>query len=310
MLQKYRYLCALAKEKHFGRAALSCNVSQPTLSNGLRQLEERLNAQLIERDQKFIGLTHEGLRVLEHAKRMLAEQELLLQSLNNKPTEITTRLRIGAIPTAIPFVSGFIQEVAKVFPKVTYSVAVLTSSDLAGKIHDFEIDMGLSYMESDMRSSLQCAPVYVEEYYFIVQRQKFKGTGTSISWKEASEYPLCLLTPNMQNRRMADAVFKEVGRVVSPIVEANSLINLYTNVKHGIGAAIVPYQLLELSQQDPDLIALRLVDPVVSHKIGLMSRTGEPSSFLVNEIFKLTRAGKLTVDGSQGDRNMLSQHSA
>lgn len=291
MLQKYRYLCSLAKERHFSRAAKSCHVSQPTLSNGLRQLEERLNVKLIERGKKYIGLTPEGEKVLQHAKRMLAEQELLLQSLSNKPADLKTKLRIGAIPTAIPFMSQFVEEVVKIFPKVTYSIETLTANKLAQCLMDFEIDMGLSYIGSDSYPALHCVPVYDEHYFFIAHRNLLKKKFVQITWREAAEYPLCLLAPNMQNRRIADAVFNDVGVNVSPIVESNSLTNLVANVKRGIGAAIIPDQLIEITQGDPHIVALKLVDPIVSHKVGLWTRSGEHSSLLVSEILKQTKAG-------------------
>ena len=75
VLRQLEYLVALAREKHFGRAAEACHVTQPTLSAAIRQLEEDLGAPIIERGHRFIGLTPQGRLALEHAHRILAEAE-------------------------------------------------------------------------------------------------------------------------------------------------------------------------------------------------------------------------------------------
>ena len=105
MLRQLEYLVALAREKHFGRAAAACNVSQPTLSAAIRQLEEELGAPIVERGHRYMGLTAQGQLALEHAHRMLAEAENLRRGLEEIDKGLGGRLRIGAIPTALPIVS-------------------------------------------------------------------------------------------------------------------------------------------------------------------------------------------------------------
>ncbi len=82
MLRKYTYLLALVKERHFGRAAAACNVSQPTLSNAIRQLEREYGVRIVERGQRFRGFTEEGLKVIARARRIVAEEDALLQELH------------------------------------------------------------------------------------------------------------------------------------------------------------------------------------------------------------------------------------
>src|SRR5579872_4672516 len=81
VLRQLEYLVALAREKHFGRAALACNVSQPTLSAAIRQLEENLGAPIVERGHKFHGLTAQGRIAVDHAHRILAEADMLRRGL-------------------------------------------------------------------------------------------------------------------------------------------------------------------------------------------------------------------------------------
>ena len=77
-----QYLTALARERHFARAAAACNVSQPTLSAGIKHLEESLGVLLVERGQRYVGLTPEGERALAMAQRVLADYDGLKQELS------------------------------------------------------------------------------------------------------------------------------------------------------------------------------------------------------------------------------------
>ena len=95
VIKQFAYLVALAREKHFARAAKACNVSQPTLSGAIRQLEEELGVPLVERGHRFTGLTAEGETILAHAKRILAEVDTMAQSIGDVRQGLKGRLRIG-----------------------------------------------------------------------------------------------------------------------------------------------------------------------------------------------------------------------
>ncbi len=105
VLRQLAYLVALAREKHFGRAAEACRVTQPTLSAAIQQLEQELGAPLIERSQRFVGLTPQGELALEHAHRILAEAEGLRARIEEMDKGLSGQLRLGVIPTALPIVS-------------------------------------------------------------------------------------------------------------------------------------------------------------------------------------------------------------
>ena len=97
-LRQFQYLVALEQEKHFGRAAEKCHVSQPSLSSALKSLEEELGIPLILRQQKFQGFTEEGKRVVTWAKRLLADRSAMIEELSVMRSDLNGRLRIGATP--------------------------------------------------------------------------------------------------------------------------------------------------------------------------------------------------------------------
>ena len=101
-IQQLEYLLALARERHFGRAASACHVSQPTLSVAIRRLEHELDVVIVLRGQRFEGFTAEGQRVVTWAHRILAERNELLADIERMRGGLTVTARIGAVPTAVP----------------------------------------------------------------------------------------------------------------------------------------------------------------------------------------------------------------
>ena len=101
MIDKLEMLIALSRERHFGRAAEACHVTQPTLSSAIKALEESLGTQLVLRGARFIGLTPEGERVLTRAKAIVAEARAMRSDVLTARDGVTGTLRLGVIPTAL-----------------------------------------------------------------------------------------------------------------------------------------------------------------------------------------------------------------
>ena len=102
LMQQLEYLLALARERHFGRAAASCNVSQPTMSVAIRRLERELGIVIVQRGHRFDDFTDEGRGVIAWAHRILAERNELLADVERMRGRLTATARIGAIPTSVP----------------------------------------------------------------------------------------------------------------------------------------------------------------------------------------------------------------
>src|SRR5262249_154554 len=106
MLDKLEFMIALAREKHFGRAAESCGVAQPTLSQGIQSLEEIFNVPLVKRSSRFQGFTPEGERVLVWARRLVGDAHAMRQEILGLQKGVGAHIRIAAIPSAMPVVAS------------------------------------------------------------------------------------------------------------------------------------------------------------------------------------------------------------
>jgi DNA-binding transcriptional LysR family regulator len=293
VLRQLEYLVALAREKHFGRAALACNVSQPTLSAAIRQLEEDLGAPIVERGHKFHGLTAQGRTVLDHAHRILAEADILRSSLKDMDKGLSGRLRVGAIPTALPIVSHIMAPFYARFPNVSVTILSQTSQEIQRGIDDFELDVGLTYLDNEPLENVIAKPIYFEEYVFLTPAAGPYAERGTITWSEAAKAPLCLLTPDMQNRRIIDGIFRSVDAQPKPAVETNSIFNLCSHANSGLWSSIVPRQLLQFFGIPRQTRAVELVEPKTRRTIGLIMSNRQPASPLARNLFVVERPDDL-----------------
>ncbi len=280
-IRQLDYLIALSREKHFARAAEVCHVSQPTLSAGIQHLEDELGIAIVRRGQRFEGLTVEGERVLAWAQHILANWDGLKQDVRGMCGEPAGELRCGAIPTTLPIVSLLTNPCRIRYPGITHCILSLSAVEIIKRIEAFDLDVGISYLEHAKQDQLLELPLYREHYVFIAQGESRYASYQSITWPEAGEIPLCLLTPNMQNRRIIDAAFKQAGVTPAIAVETDSILAMYSHVCYGGLATVVPHSFLILFKQQPGVVAIPLI-PSLSRQIGLLTLKRDPNSPLVH----------------------------
>lgn len=291
-LRHLAYLVALDREGHFGRAAQSSHVTQPSLSNAIRQLESELGVPLVRRSrQRFGGLTPEGRRVVAWAQQILADCDALKQSLTEAKEALHGHLRIGVIPTAEPIVASITAPFLARHPGVTVSTLSRTADKIARALTEHDIEAGISYTEMTAGKGLRALPLYVERYALVgapALMPRRKGTAT---WREAAARPLVLLTRNMHNRVLIDRLFVAAQAVPSVLAETDTLIGVLSHVRSGKWASVVP---LSLGQLVPDLARLPLTDPDAGNQVGLFYVSRSPIAPIVSALLAVTREADWT----------------
>jgi DNA-binding transcriptional LysR family regulator len=267
-----KYLVALDDHRHFGRAALACHVTQPALSNALRALETHFGSSIVRRGRNFVGFTPEGDRVLQSARRMLHEQELLQQDLQSTADTPTGHLMVGAVPTAMPIAARFVAMLQARHPGITPTLRSMSSVELEVGLEHQALDMGLGYAErqGDSDSTLTRLPQYTERYYLLRKAPARPSKQRSMSWAQAAKLPLCLLSAEMHNRTIIDRAFAAAGVAVQPVIETNSTVTLTVSVLAGEVCSVLPGALLGMMQEQAQLQALQLVDPPVEVPIAFL----------------------------------------
>lgn len=280
-----RYLAALAEHKHFGRAAAACHITQPALSNAMRALEQQFGVVIVKRGRAYGGLTPEGDRVLATAQRMLREYGLLEQELRSEANRPRGPIRMGAVPTAIPVLARFSALLQARHPGIAPVVLSMSSQELEAGLETLTLDLALGYtdrMKMARNTQLTAWPQYTEHYFLLRRagRPHKEGLriGAKMKWKDAAQYPIALLTPEMHNRTIIDSAFVTAGAQIKPAIETNSILTLALSVVAGQVCSVMPGALVDTVRNYRELEALPLVQPEVRTPIGFMAQSGVRAS--------------------------------
>ena len=270
MLEKLEFMIALSREQHFGRAAESCGVAQPTLSLGIQSLEQMLNTPLVKRASRFQGFTPEGERVLVWAHRLVGDARAMRQDLLGLKDGMDAHLRIAALPSAMPLVAKLTVPMQANYPNVRFTVFGRTSNLLLNMLRQREIDAGVTYLSNEPIGDVAATPIYREEYLLLTTTDGPFGDADRITWSQARNLPLCLLSRDTQSRRIVDSVLRRVGIEPMPVLETDTVSALVAHVRASRWASIVPNSALESVEMADTLRAIPLIEPEVYHTIGLI----------------------------------------
>jgi DNA-binding transcriptional LysR family regulator len=298
-IRQLEYLAALDRERHFGRASTACHASQPTLSAGIRSLERELGVPLIRRGHTFEGLTPEGERVLGWAKRALADLESLRQEASRLRGGLEGVLRLGAIPTSLPLSPRVTARLRERHPRMRVRLTSMTSRQIAYGLAHGQIDAGMTYLDNEPLDQVDTLPLWREHYLLVTPADGELGDRDTVPWRAAAELPLCLLTPDMQHRRIVDDAFAAAGVVPQPAVETNSVSTLVAHARTGL-PGVTAHTWLEAIPLPPDLRAIPLVDPVIEHTIGLVVADSVERTPVIAELLSMFEP--LELGGTSSDR--------
>jgi len=276
LIDKLEYLMALARERHFGRAADACGVTQPTLSAGIKQLEAQLGVLLVQRGSRFIGFTAEGERTLDWARRILADTRTLHEEMRALKSGLAGQLRIAAIPTALAMVSALTTPYRARHPEVRFTIFSMTSIQILTALENLEVDAGVTYLDNEPLGRVNTVPLYRERYCLLTSSSSPLGNRKEVSWAEVARVPLCLLTPDMQNRRIIEQLLRTAGGDPKPMLESNSMIVLFAHVRSGQWASVMPEKLAETLGLTETIRAIPIIEPEAVHTIGLIVPLREP----------------------------------
>jgi len=290
MIDRLEFIIALAREGHFGRAAETCRVSQPTLSGGIKYLEDMFGVLLVQRGSRFHGFTPEGERVLEWARRIVGDARAMRQDIDALKRGLVGHVKIAAIPTALAMTAMLTTPYRAKHPNVRFSIVSKTSIDVLRLLDDLEVDAGLTYLDNEPVGHVNTVPLYYEEYRLLTSPAGALGNRDSVTWAEVGQVPLCLLTPDMQNRRIIDALLRSAGQEPSPTLESNSMIVLFAHVRTGKWASIMPAKLAETLGLTDNVRSIPIVEPAATHAVGLIVPHREPVTPLIAALVTEARA--------------------
>ncbi|WP_329216945.1 LysR family transcriptional regulator [Streptomyces sp. NBC_01485] len=293
LLRQLEYLVALARERHFARAAAACHVSQPSLSAAIRRLEHELDVPIVRRGRRYEGLTPEGELVLAWAHRILAEQDALQQELSALRGGLTGTLRLGVVPTALPAASLLTTPFCDRHPRARVSLESLSSADITHKLTEFELDAAMTYLDDDSLRQVRRFPLYEERYVLLTPVDGPLADVTRARWSQAATLALCLLNPRMRNRRIIDECFAADDATATPAIESDSVAGLYAHLPGGRWSSVISHAWLHMFGVPDGMRVVPLDGPAHGPRVGLVVARSEPQSVLAQALLKVAREARV-----------------
>lgn len=288
-LRQFQYLATLAEEKNFGRAAQRCNVSQPSLSSAVKQLEQELGVPIVLRHQRFGGFTEEGMRVLEWGKRILADRDALMEELALMHRNLEGHIRIGAMPMSSPVLPVIDRLFFVRYPGVQIETQFIGLDRMINGLTNSHLDVGVTYLDEKPLGRLNTMPLYEEQFALLVPDKGFADGRTTMAWAEAAAMPLCLLSPSTHERQVMNDAFAKHGAVPKPKLESESILNLAFHVMQGDLATVIPNHFQHFIGPFPRTRLIQLDKPKVNQRVGLVWVEANPMRPMTRAMVELMR---------------------
>ncbi|MCH8553156.1 MAG: LysR family transcriptional regulator [Natronospirillum sp.] len=246
-LTELRYMLALAEDKHFGRAADRCHVSQPTLSVAIRKLEQRLNVQIFERGRSRVMVTPIGETLIAQAKNVIEQADRLEMLARNTGDELAGPLKIGAIFTVAPYLfPHLIPQLRNLAPEMALDIEENYTAVLRERLRSGQIDiaiLALPFTESDVLTK----PLFSEPFEVLLPREHPLSAQDDVSAEELSHTDLLLLGDGHCFRDQILNACPAIARSsrdpqgrVRTLADGSSLETIRHMVASGLGVTILP----------------------------------------------------------------------
>lgn len=280
-LRDLTYLVMLYEHGHFGKAADACFVSQPALSMQIKKLEDSLNVQLLERNNKSILFTPTGLAIVEQARKILREVEELRHIAKLAKDPYSGELKIGIIPTLAPYLLPIIlTTLSKAFPKISFYLVEEKTQLLVEKLKEGSLDaalLAIPISEPQFNSQL----LFEEEFLLATPKTHPLAKRKIIKQQDLSKHRILLLEEGHCMREPTLALCHSAQTSEAKNFRATSLETLRHMVAAGVGITLMP----QLAQKSNDHIAyMPFAAPKPTRSIALFWRTSTAKENLLQDI--------------------------
>lgn len=284
-LRQFEYLLAVADLKHFGRAAASLHVSQPTLSQQLQQLEQKLGAILVERNRNAIELTPIGRHVAERARGILTEVKELKAVAARSAERMAGTFRFGVTPTLGPYLMpGVIADLHAAYPDMRLYIREGIPDEQVEELRRGQLDLMLSPLPV-IGDDVEIEPLFREPLHLVAPPDHRLSAVPVLTRKHLSGAALLSLDPRHHFHRQTRTICEDLGATLLRDYEGTSLDSLRQMVGSGLGLAVLPKLYLRSEAGGEKMISrLEVADWSTSRSIAAVWRRGSASRNLYDII--------------------------
>jgi LysR family hydrogen peroxide-inducible transcriptional activator len=293
-LKDLRYLVAVADARHFGRAAESCFVSQPTLSAQLKKLEQYLGVQLIERQPNNVSLTAAGEQIVARARRILEASDEVVTLARAHRDPLAGRLRVALLPTIGPYLLPRVsQAIRRALPRLELHLYEYQTVPMLEKLRCGELDLGILALPVDLEG-LEARELFAEAFTVALPDRHRLAKRERIQVADLDGETLLLLEEGHCLRDQALEVCSRVGAGESQDFRATSLETLRQMVATGAGITLLPELATKGAYGDArGVVVLPFVKPAPVRHVGAVWRKTTARQPAIDAVCKLIveRAG-------------------
>ncbi|HEF4760741.1 TPA: transcriptional regulator CynR [Pseudomonas putida] len=241
LLRHLRYLLAVADNGGFTRAAEALHVSQPTLSQQIRQLEETLGVSLFDRTSRTVKPTDAGLAYIECARRVLVELEAGKRALHDVKDLSRGSLRLAMTPTFMAYLVGpLVRDFVARYPNIHLEVFELSMDDIEAGLVDDSLDIAIAF-DQTRNADIESIPAFTETLGLMVGRAHPRyDSRAPLSAEQLAQLTFALLTPDFVTRTCIDEYFAKERITPKVVIEVNSVNTLLEVIRHTAIATILP----------------------------------------------------------------------
>jgi DNA-binding transcriptional LysR family regulator len=271
-LQQLQAFILVADRGSFRAAADQLHLSPPALSRRIERLETALGARLLNRTTREVSLTSLGRNFLERARAALDDLETAMLGMTELSVSRTGLVTVACVPSAALF---FLPSVLGVFaaryPGVRVRVVDESTTGVIASVTSGESDFGISLMGSRI-PEIDFEPIYNDPFVLALRREHRLASRSSVAWSELEGEKLIAVARSSGNRQILDHALTKAGLRPSIALEVNHIATLLGMVEAGLGVATVPQ--MAITPLHSTLVAVRLRNPAVSRRLGLVMRHG------------------------------------
>jgi LysR family cyn operon transcriptional activator len=272
LVPSIRYLKAVADHGSFTRAAAALHVSQPALSQQIRELEERMGVQLLDRSGRTVRPTDVGEAYLRHVRRALDELEVGGRAIRDVQDLSSGALRLGFTPSfAIYLLGPLIRRYRDRFPGIVLTITEMAQEEMERAVSTDVVDVGLAFSDV-LAQDVEWLPLHAERLSLIVGQEHPAATGDrEMDTAALAAESLALLGPTFATRVTVDRYLRRHGVQPLVAVEANSIAAIVEIVRFARLATILPES---VAQEQAGLSVVRLTPAIGSRRVALLQRRG------------------------------------
>ena len=272
LLRHIRYFLAVAEHGNFTRAAEALHVSQPTLSQQIRQLEEMLRTQLFDRSGRTVQLTDSGAAWLRYARMALQDLDAGGRAIHDVETLTRGSLRLAMTPTFTAyFIGPLVRRFTELYPGISLHIREMTQDRMETMLSADELDLGIAFDEPHS-PDIECRALFTERLTLVVGRDHpHAKAGRALTSREFQQETLVLLTADFATRRHIDHYCKQNGVEPRIAIEANSISAIVEIVRGGQLATVLPDA---IAQSNADLSPVELEPVLPTRTAALLQRKG------------------------------------